>query len=82
MGSSFTLFRNAEKSADEGGYVVYIPALPGCVTQGDTFEEAQRMARDAVKGYLEVLKEEHSSEHSQDGRHQCGRIPSASWSLI
>ena len=27
--------------AEEGGYVVYIPALPGCVTQGETFEEAK-----------------------------------------
>ncbi|GAB4219654.1 MAG: hypothetical protein Fur009_6830 [Candidatus Microgenomates bacterium] len=44
--------------ADEGGYVVYVPSLPGCVTQGDTFEEAVTMVKDAIKGYLEVLKEE------------------------
>lgn len=44
--------------AEEGGYVVYIPALPGCVTQGDTFEEAQRMAQDAIKGYISVLRDE------------------------
>ncbi|MCK4554272.1 type II toxin-antitoxin system HicB family antitoxin [Candidatus Parcubacteria bacterium] len=40
--------------AEEGGYVVYIPALPGCVTQGETFEEAQQMAEDVVAGYLSV----------------------------
>lgn len=44
--------------AEEGGYVVYVPSLPGCVTQGDSFEEAVNMAKDAIKGYLDVLKEE------------------------
>ncbi|MBI4692159.1 MAG: type II toxin-antitoxin system HicB family antitoxin [Candidatus Terrybacteria bacterium] len=43
--------------AKEGGYVVYIPALPGCATQGETFEEAREMARDAIKGYLKALKD-------------------------
>lgn len=44
--------------AEEGGYVVSVPALPGCVTEGDTFEEAVYMIKDAVKGYLTVLKKE------------------------
>lgn len=44
--------------AEEGGYVVSVPNLPGCVTQGETFEEAIKMAKDAIKGYLVVLKEE------------------------
>lgn len=44
--------------AQEGGYVVSIPALPGCATQGDTFEEATDNIKDAIQGYLAVLKEE------------------------
>lgn len=44
--------------AEEGGYVVSVPALPGCVTQGDTFEEAVKMVKDAIDGYVTVLKEE------------------------
>ena len=44
------------KPAEEGGYVVYVPALPGCVTQGETVEEALEMAKDAIYGYLEVLR--------------------------
>lgn len=44
--------------AEEGGYVVSVPALPGCVTEGDTFEEAVYMVKDAMKGYLAVLKKE------------------------
>jgi len=42
--------------AEEGGFVVTIPALPGCVTEGDTFEEAVEMAKDAVKCYLGSLR--------------------------
>lgn len=44
--------------ADEGGYVAYVPALPGCVTQGDSIDDALAMARDAISGYLDVLRED------------------------
>jgi antitoxin HicB len=42
----------------EGGYTVIVPALPGCVTYGRTVEEANVMAEDAVRGYLESIKKE------------------------
>lgn len=42
--------------AEEGGYIVHVPALPGCVTQGETLEEARAMAREAILGYLESLR--------------------------
>jgi len=41
--------------AEEGGYVVTCPALPGVVTQGETLEEARAMATDAIRGYVESL---------------------------
>ncbi len=44
--------------AEEGGYVVSVPALPGCATQGENFEDAVYMIKDAIKLYLSVLKEE------------------------
>jgi len=44
--------------AEEGGYVVTCPALPGLVTEGDTLEEARQMAEDALRGYLESLRED------------------------
>lgn len=44
--------------AEEGGYVVTCPALPGLVTEGDTMEEARKMAEDALRGYLESLLED------------------------
>lgn len=37
---------------DEEGYVVTVPDLPGCVTQGDTLEEAVEMAIDAASGWV------------------------------
>lgn len=43
--------------ADEGGYVITVPKLPGLTTEGDTFEEAVTMAKDAIKGYLLMLQE-------------------------
>src|SRR5712691_8147576 len=41
-----------------GGYVVTCPALPGLVSEGDTFEEARAMASDAIRGYLESLQKD------------------------
>ena len=40
---------------EDGGYVVTVPALPGCVTEGDTLEEALENARDAIELYVESL---------------------------
>ncbi len=42
--------------AEEGGFIARVPALPGCVTEGDTRAEALAMARDAIRGYLASLK--------------------------
>jgi len=40
----------------EGGYIARVPALPGCLTQGDTLEEAEQMAQDAIQAYCASLK--------------------------
>ena len=40
----------------EGGYTVFVPALPGCVTWGKTLRQARTMAVDAIKGYLASLR--------------------------
>jgi len=45
--------------AEEGGFVVTCPALPGLVTEGDTMEGARSMAQDAVRAYIESLRKEH-----------------------
>lgn len=41
-----------------GGYCVFVPALPGCVTEGHSFEHALDMAKEAIEGYLAVLIED------------------------
>ncbi|MBI1848948.1 MAG: type II toxin-antitoxin system HicB family antitoxin [Planctomycetes bacterium] len=41
--------------AEEGGFIATCPALPGCVTQGETLDEARAMAAEAILGYLESL---------------------------
>ncbi len=40
---------------EEGGYTVTVPALPGCVTQGETLEEAITMAKDAIRLHIDSL---------------------------
>jgi len=37
---------------DEGGYSVYVPSLPGCISEGDTRDEALANIRDAIALYL------------------------------
>lgn len=44
--------------SDEGGYTVYVPSLPGCVSEGDTREEALANIRDAIELYLEPIDDD------------------------
>ncbi|MCL6435308.1 MAG: type II toxin-antitoxin system HicB family antitoxin [Leptolyngbyaceae cyanobacterium HOT.MB2.61] len=40
--------------AEEGGYWAEVPALPGCITEGDTMEEVMANLKDAIEGWLDV----------------------------
>lgn len=53
IASYFAVFDPAE----EGGYNVSFPDFPGCVTFGQTFEEAKVMAHEVLELWLEVLAE-------------------------
>ena len=44
--------------AEEGGFWVEVPALPGCYSQGETMEDTLENVREAIDLYLEVLTEE------------------------
>lgn len=44
--------------AEEGGYTVTCPSLPGLITEGDTIEEARANAAEAIRGYIEALAKE------------------------
>jgi predicted RNase H-like HicB family nuclease len=40
--------------SDEGGFTVYVPSLPGCISEGDTLEEAMAKIGEALALYLET----------------------------
>ena len=44
--------------AEEGGYIVTFPAIPGLATQGETMHEASAMAADCLRAYLEPLRKD------------------------
>jgi len=46
------------RAGNESGYVATVPALPGCVSQGQTKRQALRNAKEAVEAYLEALMED------------------------
>jgi predicted RNase H-like HicB family nuclease len=43
--------------SDDGGYTVYVPSLPGCISEGDSLDEARENIREAVALYLEPSEE-------------------------
>lgn len=49
-------YRTILRKEPEGGYTVIVPSLPGCVTYGNTIDEAVKMAKEAIKLYIESLK--------------------------
>jgi predicted RNase H-like HicB family nuclease len=49
-------------SAEEGGYWAEVPALPGCITEGDTMEEVMANLNDAIEGWLDVANSHYAIE--------------------
>ncbi|NEP29119.1 type II toxin-antitoxin system HicB family antitoxin [Moorena sp. SIO3I6] len=48
--------------AEEGGFWAEVPALPGCITEGDTMEEVLANLQDAIEGWLEVASNSYIPE--------------------
>ncbi|MBC1239208.1 type II toxin-antitoxin system HicB family antitoxin [Nostoc sp. 2RC] len=48
--------------AEEGGYWAEVPALPGCITEGETMEEVMANLKDAIEGWLDVANSRHAIE--------------------
>ncbi len=44
--------------SDEGGYTVYVPSLPGCISEGETRDEALANIREAIDLYLEPVADD------------------------
>lgn len=51
----------------EGGYTITLPSLPGCVTYGETVDEAITMAREAIELYIEHLQEKGEEIPTEEG---------------
>ena len=45
------------KLSDEGEYTVSVPALPGCISEGDNIDEALANIKEAIELYLEPIEE-------------------------
>jgi len=44
--------------SEDGGYTVYVPSLPGCISEGDTVEEAIQNIKEAIELYLEPVEDD------------------------
>ena len=44
--------------SEEGGYTAYVPSLPGCISEGDTKEEALANIQEAIELYLEPVEDD------------------------
>ncbi len=51
-------FQVVLKPSDEGGYTVYVPSLPGCISEGDTVEDALANIQEAIELYLEPVEDD------------------------
>ncbi len=50
--------------SDEGGYTALAPSLPGCISEGDTAEEAMANIREAIELYLEPIEDDWVQEEN------------------
>ena len=46
-------FKVVLEPSEEGGYTVFVPSLPGCISEGDTADEAYENIKEAIELYLE-----------------------------
>ncbi len=46
------------EASEEGGFTVYVPSLPGCISEGETEAEALANIKEAIKLYLEPVEDE------------------------
>lgn len=61
------------EQAQEGGYAAFVPALPGCHTQGESLEETARNVKEAIALYLESLAA-HGEAIPEEGPSFQGRV--------
>ncbi len=55
-------FKAIVHQVEEGGYWVEVPALAGCITEGDTWEDLMANLKDVIEGWLEVVNKSYSTD--------------------
>ena len=60
-------YRIMLRKEPEGGYTVMVPSLPGCITYGETIDEAIKMAKEAIELYIESLREHGEEIPTEEG---------------
>ena len=60
-----TTFKVVLELQEEGGFTVTVPNLPGCISEGETVEEAIENIKDAIRGYLVVFERKLKREHPE-----------------
>ncbi len=60
-------FRVILESNESGGYTVLVPLLPGCISEGDTREEALKNITEAIELYIESLQMDGASIPTEEG---------------
>ncbi len=53
------VFRIVLEPSEDGGYTALVPSLPGCISEGDTIEDAMRNIREAIELYLQPVDDDH-----------------------
>jgi len=53
--------------AEEGGYWLEVPALPGCFSQGESVDKALENGRDAIRSHIEALREDGQKVPAETG---------------
>jgi len=51
-------FKIVLEESDEGGYTTYVPSLPGCISEGNTKEEALKNIQEAIELFLEPVEDD------------------------
>ena len=52
-----TIYKCVFEPEEDGGYSVSVPSLPGCFSQGDSYQEALENIKEAIVGWVEVSRE-------------------------
>jgi len=51
-------FKVILEKSDEGGYTIFVPSLPGCISEGETVEQSMANIQEAIELYLEPVEDD------------------------